>query len=68
MQTAVFMLDFLMEHDIDLVCNETKRIMAADCLYELEGEFTVYAPNNPHEIYRGDDFEDALKFLEGTND
>lgn len=65
MQTAVFMLDFLMEHDIDLVCNDTNRTMAADCLHELNGEFTVYEANKMPEIYRGTDFGEAIKVLEG---
>lgn len=59
------MLQFLMSHGIDLVCNDTKRTMSADCLYELEGEFTVYRQGEGEEIYRGVDFEEALKILEG---
>lgn len=47
------MLEFLMSHDIDLVCNETKRTMAADCLYEPNGEFTVYEKGARTEMWQG---------------
>jgi len=60
------MLEFLMTHDIDLVSNDTNRIMSADCLYELAGEFTVYERGATEEMWRGDDFETALSILEGN--
>lgn len=60
------MLEFLMTHDIDLVCHDTNRVMAADCLYELEGEFTVYEKGAKVEMWRGSDFEEAVSVLEGN--
>lgn len=62
---SIDMLEFLMSHDIDLVCNDTNRTMAADCLYELDGEFTVYERGAPTEMWRGTDFDVALSYLEG---
>jgi hypothetical protein len=59
------MLDFLMEHDIDLVCLITKKVMSADCLFELGGEFVVYKNHDSQtELYRGDDFDKAVAIME----
>jgi len=57
-------LDFLLEHDIDLVSSD--RIMTADCMYKLSGEFTVYEHGGSIELIRTDDFDEALKWLEGN--
>ncbi len=50
-------LEYLMSNDVNLVCNETKRVMSADSLYEIQGEFVVY--EGRYEVYRGSDFEEA---------
>ena len=63
-----YMLTLLMEHDIDLVNNDTKRIMSADCLYVLNGEFTVYERKATTEMWRGTDFDIALAYLEGREE
>lgn len=60
------MLELLMTRDIEIVCHDTGRSMVADCLYVLNGEFTVYESGESTPIYRGSDFEDALEVLEGN--
>ena len=62
------MLDFLMEHDVVLVCWETNNAMTADEAFELGGEFVVYERHEQKDLYRGTDFDEALKYLEGKNE
>lgn len=61
------MLDFLMENDVILKSLSTKRMMTADEAFVLGGEFIVYLDaslENP-DLYRGRDFDKAMKVLEG---
>jgi hypothetical protein len=63
------MLDFLMEHDVDMVNWDTNRVMTADEAFVLGGEFVVYERRTLEpSLYRGTDFEEALKYLEGNNE
>jgi len=60
------MLDFLMENDVIIKSNNTGNSMTADEAFELGGEFVVYDDSKQQEgLYRGTDFEEAMKFLEG---
>ena len=65
-------LDFLMEHDVILKAVGRERRMTADAMYELGGEFVVYTPQQGYslakDLYRGNDFDTALMWLEGRED
>lgn len=61
-------LDFLMENDVFLHSNSTGLSMTANEMYEFGGEFVVYDKKSPsweEEVYRGLDFEKAVKVLNG---
>lgn len=62
------MLDFLMEHDVAILCESTRRTMTADEMYVLGGEFTVYQGGSMYELYRGDSFDNAVEVLEGKDE
>jgi hypothetical protein len=63
------MLNFLMEHDIILHAHSTGYCMTADEAYELGGEFVVYDNSKAqNDLYRGQDFEEAVKVLEGKSE
>lgn len=59
--------EFLLENDVTIYCHDTKRHVIVDEAYTLGGEFVVYENGNlpDPDIYRGDDFEEAMKFLTG---
>ena len=62
------MLEFLMENDVILKSPDTKRMMTADEMYVLGGEFIVYLDGNiPNDLYRGVNFEVALGMLMDEN-
>lgn len=56
---------FLLENDVTIYCHDTKRHMIADEAFELGGEFVVFDDANKPDIYRGDDFDEAMEFLTG---
>ncbi len=59
-------LDFLLETDVVLKNNDTGNCMIADDMYELGGEFVVYDnTKQQNDLYRGIDFERAIKILQG---
>jgi hypothetical protein len=58
------MLDFLMEHDVTLTAMSTKKTMTADESESATGEFIVLNALGTKELYRGSDFNVALKVLE----
>jgi hypothetical protein len=58
------MLEFLMEHDVTLVSMTTKKSISADEAFLLGGEFIVLNEYSTSELYRGTDFDEALKELE----
>lgn len=58
-------MEFLLTQDVDLVSNDTKRHMISDEAFSLGGQFVVFENGNPTDIYRGDDFEEAMKYLTG---
>lgn len=62
------MLDFLMEHDVILVHEDTGNKMTADEAFRLGGEFVVY-DDSPmsKDLYRGTSFDNAVYVLEGKN-
>ena len=65
----VNMLDFLMENDVVLKCHDTGNCMTADEAFELGGEFVVYDDSRAqHDLYRGLDFDKAMKVLEGRDE
>ena len=61
------MLDFLMENDVVILCQETGNKMTADETYTLLGEFVIYKNTGRGDVdlYRGSDFETAMKVLTG---
>ena len=64
-----FMLNFLMEHDVILKSHDTKNCMTADAAFELGGEFVVYEPTEEQrDLYRGTDFDEAVRILENGNE
>ncbi len=60
-------LEFLMENDIVLYSNSTGYSMTVDEAYELGGELVVYDSNTKlqPDLYRGLDFEKAVKIMNG---
>ncbi len=61
------MLELFLEHAVCLKHEDSSRRMIADEMYVLGGEFVVYLPSekgNPTDLYRGQDFEEALRVLE----
>ena len=59
------MLDLFLEHSVTLIDENSPRRMIADEMYEIGGEFVVYLPGNPEiDLYRGTDFDEALRILE----
>lgn len=66
----ILMLEFLMEHDVSLVAHDTQNRMTADEAFELGGEYVVYETKTgkKNDLYRGTDFDEALKFLEGKSE
>lgn len=61
------MLNFLLENDVILSDFKSKRMMSADDVFELQGEFVVY-DGGYNEFYRGTDFEVALSYLTGKGE
>jgi hypothetical protein len=63
------MLDFLMEHDIILLHEDTGNRMIADQAEVFGGEFVVY-DDSPmsKDLYRGLDFDNAVYVMEGKNE
>lgn len=61
------MLNFLMKNDVSLVSHITQNKMTADEAFELGGEFVVYETRSGkmNDLYRGTDFDEAMKILEG---
>lgn len=62
------MLQFLMENDVIIKSPDTGNCMTADEAFTLGGEFVVYDNSKQqNDLYRGVDFGEAMKFLEGKN-
>lgn len=61
------MLDFLLENSVHISSELTPRKMFADEAFEIGGEYVVYEDGNPNDIYRGTDFDEAMKFLNGDD-
>ena len=60
------MINFLMENSVYIKSEITGNCMIADEMYELGGEFVVYTSGKEQkDLYRGTDFETAMKVLEG---
>lgn len=58
------MLSFLMENDVVIKSSDTNNCMTADEAFVMGGEFVVYDGSKwQRDLYRGLDFEDALKAL-----
>jgi hypothetical protein len=53
-----------MEHVVTLVSMTTKKSISADEAFLLGGEFIVLNEYSTSELYRGTDFDEALKELE----
>lgn len=65
------MLDFLMENDVVIFCSDTGYGITADSAYVFGGEFVVYdhlSSNQQKDLYRGLDFEKAMRVLEGKDE
>lgn len=61
------MLEFLLENDV-IICSGAKREMTADQALDFNGEFVVYDYSSfGKELYRGADFDEAVKFLNGKD-
>ncbi len=59
-------LEFLMTTDVILHSNQTGYSMIADEAFELGGEFVVYDDTKQqNDLYRGLDFEKAVKIMNG---
>lgn len=58
-------MEFLLENDVILKDLDTKRCMTADFAESPSGQFVVYYNGNDPDIYRGDDFEEAVRILSG---
>ncbi len=59
-------LDFLMENEVILKCLSTGNCMTADEAFELGGELVVYDnTKQQNDLYRGLDFEKAVKIMNG---
>lgn len=58
-------LEFLMSNEVIIKAMDSDKLMTADAMYELEGEFVVYKSDSsfPEDLYRGSDFDEALKIL-----
>lgn len=59
------MLDFLMSNDVMITSTICDRNMTADEAFEIGGEFVVYTKYSQNDLYRGIDFEEAMKWLNG---
>lgn len=60
-------IEFLLENDVVIKNLETKRMMTADLAESAYGEFVVYEEGNKSDLYRGDDFYEALLVLENNS-
>ena len=58
------MIDFLMEHDIFITHMHNGRYMTADESMVIGGQLVVIETHNPEDLYRGTNFDEALKTLE----
>lgn len=60
------MFKFLMENDVILKSTDTGNCMTADEAFRIGGEFVVYDNSKyQRDLYRGIDFKEAMKVLEG---
>ena len=64
------MLDFLLENSVHIKSELTGFCMIADEMYELGGEFVVYkySGEDTKDLYRGADFEKAMRVMDGKDE
>lgn len=60
-------MQMLLEFGVYLASHSTNRAMSADISCDIDGEYVVFIPGGPKELYRGQEFNDALKVLNGEN-
>lgn len=58
-------LDFLLSNDVIIKSSVTGRMMTADALFDLNGEFVVYENGvSEFDDYRGTNFDEAMMYLQ----